>query len=140
GACMKKKKMNRTKLNPFSIIDSWLKVLVLFLFIFPFLWMFLTSLMTLEETLSFPPVLFPESFQWSNFIEAMTSGPFLMYVKNSIIITGSIIVLQLVIGTMAAYSFARYEFKGKGILFGFVVIAFMIPHHVIFIPVYIMMS
>ncbi|MFC6226682.1 carbohydrate ABC transporter permease [Paenibacillus allorhizosphaerae] len=99
-----------------------------------------TSLQTFEETLSFPPTWIPSSPQWINFADAMNAGPFLTYAKNSIMITVSIIVIQMVVMIPAAYAFAKYNFAGKNILFGMILLAFMIPGQVTFIPVYLMLA
>lgn len=123
-----------------SFPNIFLKIFVLFIFIFPFLWMISTSLQTFTETMAFPPTLIPEVPQWSNFVEAMQAGPFLTYARNSIIVTLTIIVIQFIIMVPAAYAFARYEFKGKKILFGLVLLSFMIPSQVTFIPIYLMMT
>lgn len=99
-----------------------------------------TSLQTFEETMAFPPTLVPAWPQWVNFADAMNSGPFLTYGKNSVIITISIIVIQMLVMIPAAYAFAKYKFRGKNVLFGMVLLAFMIPGQVTFIPVYLMMA
>ncbi|NHN29972.1 carbohydrate ABC transporter permease [Paenibacillus agricola] len=99
-----------------------------------------TSLQTMDETMTFPPTLLPAMPQWGNFVEAMQAGPFLTYAKNSIIVTVSVILLQLVVLVPAAYAFAKYKFKGKEIYFSFVLLAFMIPGQVTFIPVYLMLA
>ncbi|AWP29672.1 carbohydrate ABC transporter permease [Paenibacillus sp. Cedars] len=118
-----------------------LKAAVLMIFIFPFLWMISTSLQTFRETMTFPPTWIPASPQWGNFMEAMNAaGPFLTYFKNSVVVTGSIIVLQFLIMIPAAYAFAKYKFPGKTLLFGMILLAFMIPGQVTFIPVYLMMA
>lgn len=122
------------------MLDIAGKGLVLLVFIFPFLWMISTSLQTFEETMSFPPVWLPAAPQWSNFAHAMTAGPFLIYAQNSIVITTSIIVLQFAVMVPAAYAFAKYKFPGSSILFGLVLLAFMIPTQVTFIPVYMMLA
>jgi sn-glycerol 3-phosphate transport system permease protein len=130
------KKLN----NIWLTLDKVLKIAILCAFVFPFLWMISTSLQTLEETMKFPPTIIPEVPQWLNFVEAMTSGPFATYAKNSFIITISIIIIQLLVMIPAAYAFAKYEFFGKNVLFGLVLIAFMIPGQLTFIPVYLMMA
>lgn len=122
------------------ILNILLKIFVLVIFIFPFAWMVSTSLQTFQETMAFPPTLIPKIPQWINFVDAMRAGPFLIYAKNSIIITTSIIVIQLLIMIPAAYAFARYDFFGKNVLFAMVLLAFMIPGQVTFIPVYLMMA
>jgi sn-glycerol 3-phosphate transport system permease protein len=133
-------------LKTFELKTVWillgyvLKAAVLMIFIFPFLWMISTSLQTFRETMTFPPTWIPASPQWGNFMEAMNAGPFLTYFKNSVVVTGSIIVLQFLIMIPAAYAFAKYKFPGKTLLFGMILLAFMIPGQVTFIPVYLMMA
>lgn len=123
-----------------SAIGWLLKLVVLMIFIVPFLWMISTSLQTFEETLAFPPTLIPNVPQWINFVDAMTSEPFHIYAKNSILITLTIIVIQMLVMIPAAYAFAKYRFWGKQILFAFILLAFMIPGQVTFIPVYLMLA
>jgi sn-glycerol 3-phosphate transport system permease protein len=122
------------------VVSGLLKLVLLLVFIFPFLWMISTSLQTYEETMTFPPTLFPALPQWRNFADAMSSGPFLTYFKNSAIVTISVIVLQLIVMIPAAYAFAKYKFAGKSILFGMILLAFMIPGQVTFIPVYLTLA
>jgi len=123
-----------------AAVNIVLKAVTLLAFVFPFLWMISTSLQTFQETMAFPPTLIPSSPQWINFAEAMSSGPFLGYAANSITVTLSIIVIQLIVMIPAAYAFAKYRFPGQGLMFGMVLLAFMIPGQVTFIPVYLMMA
>ena len=67
-------------------------------------------------------------------------APFNIYLKNSFIIILAIIFLQTIVMVLAAYAFAKFEFKGKGILLGIVLLAFMMPNQVTFIPIYYMMA
>ncbi|MBA2942589.1 MULTISPECIES: carbohydrate ABC transporter permease [Paenibacillus] len=116
------------------------KIALLLVFIFPFLWMISTSLQSYDEIMTFPPTMVPAMPQWKNFTDAMGTGPFLTYTRNSVIVTLSVIVLQVIVMIPAAYAFAKYNFYGKGILFGMVLLAFMIPGQVTFIPVYLMLA
>ncbi len=126
--------------NIYHLPSSLLKVVVLLVFTFPFLWMISTSLQTFQETMTFPPTIIPEVPQWGNFVDAMKAGPFLTYARNSVIITVSIITIQMVVMIPAAYAFAKYEFFGKKLFFALVLLAFMIPGQVTFIPVYLMLA
>ena len=63
-----------------------------------------------------------------------------IYLKNSLIVVGSVILLQMLVVVPAAYAFAKYEFKGKKIMFGSILIALMMPTQITFLPVYLMMS
>ena len=118
------------------ILSSLLKISIILIFIFPFLWMFSISLQTAEEISKFPATFFPAVPQFVNYVTAWLKAPFLTYLKNSILIVGTIIAANVIIMIPAAYAFAKYEFKGKKLLFGLVLIAFMTPLQVTFIPIY----
>lgn len=63
-----------------------------------------------------------------------------IYLKNSLIVVVSVILLQILVVVPASYAFAKYEFKGKKIMFGSILIALMMPTQITFLPVYLMMS
>lgn len=115
-------------------------VLLVAVFAAPFLWMIITSLKTLPETIVFPPTLLPETFMWENFQTAWNAGPFLRYLTNSLIVSLSILVLQFFTIIPAAYAFARYRFRGDNLLFGLTMVTLMIPPQLIFLPVYLLLS
>jgi sn-glycerol 3-phosphate transport system permease protein len=114
--------------------------IVSLIFLFPFAWMMLTSLKSIDETTVFPPKWIPSSIHWENFVQAWSSGPFPTYFMNSIFVSLAILVLQFITAVPAAYAFARYRFKGYKILFGLTLIALMIPPQITFLPVFIQMS
>lgn len=132
--------MNTTKSKILSAASFFFKLAIIAFFVFPFLWMLSISFQTTEEILKVPATFIPSSLQFRNFVDAWNAGPFFTYAKNSVIIIISIITLQMVIMVPAAYGFAKYEFKGKKILFGMVLIAFMTPTQLTFLPIYQMMS
>ncbi len=115
-------------------------ILVMAIFVFPFLWMASTSLKSLQETLIFPPKWLPDKIMIENFVKAWSSGPFLRYFLNSVFVTIGILVLQFLTMVPAAYAFARYKFKGYKLLFAIVLVALMIPEQITFLPVYLQMS
>ncbi len=123
-----------------TVINVILMGVLVLIFALPFVWMVSTSLKTLPETMIFPPEWIPASPQWQNFTQAWNSGPFLHYFMNSVMISGGILLLQMLTIIPAAYAFARFEFKGSGVLFGLVMITLMIPSQLIFLPVYLELS
>jgi sn-glycerol 3-phosphate transport system permease protein len=128
-------------MKSYKKLIEWLGLgIIIFIFMFPFVWMLLTSLKSLPETVTFPPIWFPDQLMWENFIRAWSSGPFLNYFTNSLIVATGILVLQLVTIIPAAYAFARYQFKGQKLLFGLTMVALMIPPQITFLPVYLQMS
>lgn len=132
--------MNRFVYRPLKTLEWFLLILVTFIFVFPFLWMMVTAFKTLPEVYRFPPTLIPEVWEFGNFVIAWESGPFLRYTINSIIVAVGILILQLLTAVPAAYAFARYQFRGRGLLFGLTLIALMIPPQVVFLPIYVQMS
>lgn len=122
------------------LIGLLMKILVSAIFIFPFLWMVSLSLQTQAETQMLPVTLIPSSLNFQNFVDAWNCAPFATYIQNSIIIIVSVIALQTIIMVPAAYAFAKFNFKGKGILFSIVLIAFMMPVQITFLPIYYMMA
>ncbi|MCQ2453885.1 MAG: carbohydrate ABC transporter permease [Clostridia bacterium] len=111
------------------------------LFVFPFYWMFITAFKTYNESIQTPPTLWPMTFTLHAF-ETIASKELSItqYAINSVVTTGSVIILQLVTMVPAAYAFAKRDFPGRGFLFILILIAFMIPGQVTYIPVYLMMA
>jgi ABC-type glycerol-3-phosphate transport system permease component len=110
------------------------------LFFFPFLWMLSTALKTPQELIVMPPKVLPETPQWSNFIDAVTTIPFMLYLKNSLVVVVLTILGALFSSTITAYSFAKLRWPGREIWFTLMLATMMIPMQVILIPMFIMYS
>ncbi len=108
--------------------------------IFPFIWMISTSLKDLKEVFVFPPKWIPDTLHWSNFVEVWQKNNFLRYFLNSLIVSIVTMFGQLAISSLAAYAFARMEFKGKNFLFMMVLGTTMIPAEILLIPNYVIIS
>ena len=105
-------------------------------FVLPFVWVILSALKTETEVFSYPPKIFPEVLQWKNFVDAWTSQPFGVYLKNSVIVTVMTTIGQLLSCSLIAYGFARFDFKFKNTLFVLMLATMMIPWDVTMIPLY----
>lgn len=117
------------------------KTAVILIFLFPFYWMIITAFKTYNEAILTPPTLWPVNFTFDNFINiSQMDVDLTRYVVNTVVITGAIIVIQLLVMVPAAYAFAKLRFRGQGILFGIVLVAFMIPGQITYISVYLMMA
>ena len=130
--------MYKAKKGIGGVVGFLFKLIVSAIFIFPFLWMVSLSLQTDMEISRF--TLIPKTPSLENYFRAWKLAPFGLYFRNSIVIIVSIIVIQTLVMVPAAYAFAKFDFKGKGILFGIILIAFMMPTQVTFIPIYYMMA
>jgi len=117
-----------------------IKLAVVLMFVFPFYWMVITSFKTYNESILFPPTLWPKQFTTEAYTLMLHKMKLLNYVKNSVIVTVCAIAIQMIVMIPAAYAFARYDFKGKNLMFSLVLVAFMVPSQITFITVYIMMA
>lgn len=110
------------------------------IFIFPFYWTLITSVKDMWEAIQFPPTFWPSKFVWSNYAEVWQGSNFAHYGKNSIIMSIGATIIQIISSVMAAYAFARMEFKLKKPLFIVILADIMIPSQAIFLPIFIIYS
>lgn len=104
----------------------------------PFFWMVSTSLKTRKEVFTYPPILIPGEFAWSNYTDALTSMPFDRFYINSFVVATSVTILQLLVSSLAAFAFSRLHFRGRDRLFVFYLATLMIPFPVLLIPNFIL--
>ncbi len=111
------------------------------LLIYPLLWMVASSLKP-EELIFRDPSLLPETIDFSNYTDGWNalSSPFGLYLLNSgAIVLGSLLG-NLITCSMAAYAFAKLEFRGKKIFFALMLMTLMLPIHVLIVPQYVLFS
>ena len=113
-------------------------VLLSILFMFPFFWTVSSSLKSSTEVFVFPPLWLPKVPQWVNYETAWTRYPFPRWYLN----TFEIVILRtagVVISSCAvAYSFARFRYRGRDLLFVVTLGTMMLPSEVSLIPQYIL--
>ena len=97
--------------------------------IFPFYWMIISSLKEMDEYRRSTPTLFPQIFDFMNYVEVFTSQDLLLgqLFYNTVFVGVVSTALSLVITVLAAFAFARLEFKGKNALFAALLATMMIP-------------
>lgn len=104
----------------------------------PFAWAVSTALKTPEQIYIVPPRWIPNPVAWRNFYDGWTAMPFTLYLRNTLIITTSCIVGEIVSCSIVAFAFARLRFRGRGVLFLLVLSTMMLPAQVTMIPTYIL--
>jgi sn-glycerol 3-phosphate transport system permease protein len=120
--------------------NALFKLLVIFIIAYPFLWMVLTSFKCYQETTIYPPTLFPKNWTTEGYTKALQMVNVWGFFKNSLIVSFSVLILQYLFIIPVAYGFARCKFRFKGFFFGIVLLGFMIPQQVTFVPIYLMFS
>jgi len=106
----------------------------------PFLWMILTSLRTDAEAFAWPPKIAPWPLHWENYSEAWKTAPFPRFFFNSIVVTVTVTAGSLLVNSMAAYGFAKYDFRGRNLLFMGLLGTLMIPFQVTMIPSFLLLK
>lgn len=115
-------------------------ILVAIAVLFPFYWMIISSLKSLEEYRQSVPTLWPQHVMWGNYAEAFTQANLWRLFGNTVFVGIVSTILSLVITILAAFAFARLEFKGKNILFAGLLATMMIPGELFTITNYITVS
>lgn len=106
----------------------------------PFLWMILTSFKTVAESMQIPPTILPSSWKFNSFRDALASLPFFnLYINTALLILFRVIC-AVVFSSMAAYGFAKLEFRGKNVLFSVILVQMMLPSQIFIIPQYQMLA
>ncbi|HIQ05538.1 MAG TPA: carbohydrate ABC transporter permease, partial [Anaerolineae bacterium] len=106
----------------------------------PFLYMVSTSLKGQVYVFEFPPRFIPRQPNLHNFVVAWTSNNFALYFRNSLVVAIVTTVSVLLLASMMAYAFARFEFPGKNLLFYTMLSMMMIPTMMLIIPQFILAS
>ena len=102
--------------------------------LFPFYWMILTSVKTYSAYNSeYTPAFFTLAPTFQNYIDAFTAVPLGRYLLNTLIFTLATTVIMLSVVTLAAYAFARLDFKGKNLAFTLFLALMMIPNELVVI-------
>jgi len=106
------------------------------LIIFPILYALSVSFMENKDVLTKPINLLPPSATLDNYSIALTRTPLLRYLLNSTIVSLISTISRIIMGSMAAYAFSFYEFRGKKALFALAMATMMIPPDVLIIANY----
>ena len=106
--------------------------------LFPFYWMILTSVKSYAAyNGERVPLLYTLSPTLENYIDAFTAVPLLDYILNTVIFTVATVAIMLVVTVLAAFAFARLNFKGKNLVFTLFLALMMIPSELVIITNYV---
>ncbi len=115
--------MRRSRFESFML---WLFVIVVSAFsLFPFYWAIVSSLK--DPSTMFQVEYWPSALEWSNYSSIFKEQPFGKNIWNSILVATSTVLLCLFVGVLAAYSLARVEFRGRGLLLALILAVSMFP-------------
>ena len=104
--------------------------------IFPFYWMTVTSFKSEEQMRSLVSMFWPSPFATENYSQLLNKTDFVAWFKNSVIVSVSSTLLATAIGTIGAYALARLRFFGRAFMASAVLITYLVPPSILFIPLY----
>ena len=113
--------------------------LVVVFSVFPLVWTFVTSLKLEEDIVTQTLQYLPRHLTWQNYVTLWRQSGFPVLVANSVVVTSMTGLICLTIGTLAAYSFSRYRFRGRGKLLIFYLVIRMFPVVLMIIPLFVML-
>ena len=130
-----------------KVVKVWLTQFALIglsiFFLLPLIWMIVTAVKPLDETMKTPPVWIPSKLLIGNFSEAFAYNskdlgyvPFLVYGKNTLFVTILAVIGSVISNSLVAYSFARIPWRGREWLFGITLATMMVPGPVLMVPMY----
>lgn len=109
------------------------------LMVFPFYWTVVMATNTTKAFYAYPPTLVPGTHLLENVREVLSSIDFFGSMLNTVVVAVSVTALVLFFDSLAAFAFAKYEFPGKRVLFGLLLLFFMLPAQLSAVPQFITM-
>jgi multiple sugar transport system permease protein len=121
-----------------AVADHSLLIAAAIMFLAPIVFITLTALMSNDQALS--PRLWPHPFEWSNFVDVFHTAPIWRYVLNTMFYAGLATIGVLLSSIPVAYALSRLRWRGRDIVFVFVLVALMLPVQVTIVPVYVLFA
>lgn len=133
---VRRTRRSRERIRVASIFS--ISLLLSIIFMFPFFWTVMSSLKTVQELNAFPPIWIPEELQWGNYPTVLELVPFLRWGWNSMFVVIMSTIGTVLSASIVAYSFARFRYRGREILFVITLGTMMFPAQVTLIPQFIL--
>ncbi|MCV3296196.1 MAG: carbohydrate ABC transporter permease [Oenococcus sp.] len=130
----------KKKIDIITVLVYLLVIAGAIVMVIPFIWMLSTAVKTQSESIEVPPIWIPKVFHFENFVSAWQAAPFATYMMNSVFVTVATTALQLFTSILAAFGFAKLNFKGKNLLFILLLATMMVPGEMLIIPNYVTLA
>lgn len=135
----KTKSVKRAKLMT-GIIVCILVIVLIILVGFPLAWMALSSFKPGVELFTIPPKIMPIHWSLEWYIQAFQNENVIHYFLNSLLIASVVMVVDMLVGTLTAYSLTRFNFKGRKVILISVLAAYCVPPIMLMLPMYRIMN
>jgi lactose/L-arabinose transport system permease protein len=102
----------------------------------PFIWLIVAATNSTNQILSSPPALLPGGHFWQNLSGLFTTTQFGDALRNSALVSVLYTVFGMLICSAAGYAFAKFEFRGRGLIFGLIIASLALPGQVTLVPLF----
>ncbi len=106
----------------------------------PLAYMLSTSVKMPSEVFDLPMRWVPEQLRLENYINPLQQKPFLRWLFNSTYVATCVTILNVLTSALAGYSFAKFDYPGRDLLFGFILATFMIPLEAMIVPLFVLVK
>jgi ABC-type glycerol-3-phosphate transport system permease component len=130
----KKRRFYRIRFWTSVTIINIVLLLLVALTIIPFLYMVLSAFKPNAEIFGTPITFFPVHFTWANMTTLITGFPFLRWALNTAIVAVVGTLGSVLLSSLAGFAFAKYNFRGKNVLFILTLATLLIPSQVMLVP------
>lgn len=130
----------RRRVRPWAIVRHVLLALGALVSFFPFYWMFVLSSHRSAAIFQFPPPLLPGDRLLENFQHVLDTVNVWGAMANTAIVAATVTFFVLIIDSLAAFTFAKFSFRGKNVLFMIIMATFLLPSQLSTIPQFVMMT
>ncbi|WP_305821569.1 carbohydrate ABC transporter permease [Massilia brevitalea] len=111
-------------------------VVLMALWLFPLLWALSTALRPEHETVSAVFHWLPQTWTLDAFAKTLSAGNMPRWLFNSALVAFLVTVVTMAISLMAAYAFSQLRFRGRSLLFGLAMLAFLLPFEALLVPLF----
>ena len=129
----------RRRFMPFDPWHLFLAPLAVVMLL-PLMWMVVTSLETQAQTFHFPPILWPGTLRFENYVNVIRESEFGRWFWNTTVVTVTIVLSNLIFCSLAAYAFARIRFLGRSVIYFVLLATLMVPLQVVLIPTFLIVK
>ena len=132
--------MKKQRSSILGMVCTLLTVIMTMAWIFPVYWIAATAFKSETETIAVPPTFVPSPPNFDAFIYVIQNSPIFRWYLNTIVVSVSVTFFTILFSLMCAYALSRLEFNGKHLIYGALLIGFMLPFGALVIPLFMLMN
>jgi len=124
------------KVNKRKIISGVIAIPIFVYILFPYFVMISTAVKSLKEVYTYPPVIWPQAPQWSNFLQVWKEIPLAQFFKSSIYVSSISTIITIVCALPAAYALSRLIFPGRKLFLQAILVSQLFSPVIVIVPLF----